>query len=188
MNSLRSLTKEMGPRADVEFGTRKSLTSRLKGMLASGLLAAAGMLVLTFATSGLAAAQTDPFVGTWKLNTAKSTPARKSETRIVESSPTGMKVSVDRTNADGSNQQFSYTANLDGKAYPITGTAPYGADSIGVTLTTSNALTFTLWRGGKQIGKGTLLVSADGKTATLKSKGVNEKGKAEGSVSIYEKQ
>ncbi len=140
----------MGPRADVEFGTWKSLASRLKGRLASGRLAAAGMLVLTLATSGLAAAQTDPFVGTWKLNTAKSTPARKSETRIVESSPTGMKVNVDRTNADGSNQQFNYTANLDGKAYPITGTAPYGADSIGVTLTTSNTLTFTLWRGGKR--------------------------------------
>ncbi len=187
MNSLRSLTQEMGPRADVEFGTWKSLASRLKGKLASGLLAAAGMLVLTLASSGLAA-QTDPFVGTWKLDTAKSTPARKSETRIVESSPTGMKVNVDRTNADGSNQQFNYTANLDGKAYPITGTAPYGADSIGVTLTTSNTLTFTLWRGGKQIGNGTLVVSADGKTATLKSKGVNAKGKAEGSVSIYEKQ
>jgi hypothetical protein len=64
----------------------------------------------------LALAQADPFVGTWKLNVAKSKfgpgAERKSETRIVEWSPTGMKVSVDRTNADGSNQQYNYTTDF----------------------------------------------------------------------------
>jgi hypothetical protein len=171
-----------------QFVTRPSTANRGRKTKRRLLFSIGFIFVLPLITPGLAPAQTDPFVGTWKLDTAKSTPIRKSETRIVESSPSGMKVSVDRTNADGSNQQFSYTANLDGKPYPFVGMAPYGADSVGVTLGTSNTLTYKLWRGGKVIGSGTLVVSADGKTATLKSKGTNEKGKTESSLSIYTKQ
>jgi hypothetical protein len=152
------------------------------------LLAIAAILVLALFNSGLTNAQTDPFVGTWKLNVAKSTPARKSETRIVESSPTGMKVNVDRTNADGSNQQYSYAANLDGKSYPFTGSAPYGADSIAVTLGASNTLTYKLTKGGKVVGTGKSVVSADGKTLTLTSQGTDASGKTVSSVSVYDKQ
>jgi hypothetical protein len=145
-----------------------------------------------FFTSGLALAQTDPFVGTWKLNVAKSKfgpgAERKSETRIVESSPTGMKVSVDRTNADGSNQQYNYTTDFDGKPHPITGMAPYGADSIAVTLGASNNLSFKLTKGGKTVGSGTSVVAADGKTLTLTAKGTDASGKTVNSVAVYDKQ
>jgi hypothetical protein len=188
MKFLSSFAQDLRPTLLPQSVTRRPSVFRLKGSSRRWLLAAATSLAVALFTAGLALAQTDPFVGIWKLDTAKSTPARKSETRIVESSPTGLKVSVDRTNADGSNQQFSYTTNLDGKIYPFVGTAPYGADSIGVTLESSNTLKFQLLRGGKVIGNGTLVVSADGKTATLKSKGTNEKGQTESSVSTYTKQ
>ena len=160
--------------------------------VAPWLLAAAAILALVFFTPGLALAQTDPFVGTWKLNAAKSKFAPgtecKSETRIVESSPTGMKVSVDRTNADGSNQQYNYTTNFDGKPHPITGMAPYGADSIAVTLGASNNLSFKLTKDGKVVGSGTSVVSPDGQTLTLTSKGTDASGKTVSSVSVYNKQ
>ena len=171
-----------------QWVTGQSSTHKLKRTSRRWLLGSIASLFVAVFACGLAQAQTDPLVGIWKLDTAKSTPARKSETRIIESSSTGLKVNVDRTNADGSNQQFSYTANLDGKPYPFIGKAPYGADSVGVTLGSSNTLTFQLWRGGKVIGKGTLVVSADGKTATLKSKGTDEKGQTKSSTSIYTKQ
>jgi hypothetical protein len=183
-----SFKRDFRPIVLSQFVMRQCPVNRLNGTSGSWLLAAGVSLAIFLFASGLTLAQTDPFVGVWKLDTAKSTPARKSETRIVESSPNGLKVNVDRTNADGSNQQFSYTANLDGKPYPFVGKAPYGADSVGVTLGTSNTLTYTLWRAGKVVGAGTLVVSADGQTATLKSKGTNEKGKTESSVSIYTKQ
>src|SRR5277367_2509666 len=126
-------------------------------------------------------AQSDAFVGTWKLNVAKSKfetgSERKSETRIVESSPNGMKVSVDRTNADGSNQQFNYTTNFDGRPHPITGAGPYGADSIDVTLGAPNSLSYKVMRHGKVVGTGKSVVSADGKTLTLTSKGTDASGK-----------
>ncbi len=159
-----------------------------KGGTRSWLCAMAVVFLLSLVSSALAQAQSDPFVGTWKLDTAKSTPVRKTETRIVESSPTGLKVSVDRTNADGTNQQISYTANLDGKPYPFVGSAPYGADSVGVTLGSSNTLTYKLWRGGKVVASGSFVVSPDGKTGTLKSSGADEKGVKQSSVSIYTKQ
>jgi hypothetical protein len=176
MNSLSSFACDVRP----------TLLSR------SWLLAAAAILALVFLSPGLALAQTDPFVGIWKLNVTKSKfgpgTERKSETRIVVSSPTGMKVSVDRTNADGSTQQYNYTTNFDGKSHTITGVAPYGADSIAVTLGASNNLSFKLTKGGKVVGSGTSVVSADGKALTITAKGIDASGKTVSSVSVYDKQ
>jgi hypothetical protein len=181
-----------GPR---NLGTEQSVTGadlKEKGTARNWLMVIAAILVLILVNSGLATAQTDPFTGTWILNISKSKfeggPARKSEKRIVLSTPTGMKVDVDRTYADGTNQQFEYTSNLDGKSYPITGTAPYDADSISMNLSTPNTITFKVMRGGKVIGSGSSVVSVDGKTLTLTSKGTDAKGKTTSSVAVYDKQ
>lgn len=172
---------------DGEIGEGKFVNEK-----ARRLLMLVAFFLFAFCTASAVAAQTDPFIGTWKMNPAKSKftpgPARKSETRIVVSSPNGMQVSVDRINGDGSNQQFNYTANLDGKSYPITGMAPYGADSVSVNLTAPNTLSYSLTKGGKVVGTGTSVVSADGKTLTLTSKGTDEQGKAISSVVVYDKQ
>ena len=148
------------------------------------------MLVLWFA--GLMPAQGDPFLGTWKLNVKKSKfepgPARKSETRMVVSSPHGMKVSVKRVNGDSSTQEFEYTSNLDDKTYPIVGDGPEGADSIAANLTAPNTIQSTLKKGGKTIVTSTLTVSADGRVLTITSKGTQADGKQFSNVAVYEKQ
>jgi len=171
--------------------TLSSIPGNLRRAISPQFVAVAIFVVVLF-SSGVALAQSDAFVGTWQLNVAKSKfdtgTARKSETRIVESSPYGMKVSVERTNADGSNQQFNYTTNFDGKAHHITGAAPYGADDILVTLGAANTLSFTLTKHGKVVGSGTSVVSADGKTLTLTSKGTDASGKTTSSVAVYDKQ
>jgi hypothetical protein len=127
------------------------------------------LLVLSFAS--LMPAQGDPFLGTWKLNIKKSKfepgPARKSEARMVVSSPKGMKVSVKRVNADGRTQEFEYTSNLDNKTYPIVGDGPEGADSIAANLTAPNTIQSTLKKGAKVIVTATLTVSPDGNTLTI---------------------
>lgn len=166
---------------------RKSVSGKTRKLL--GL---AAFVVLALGNSSPGLAQSDPFVGTWKMNPAKSKftpgPARKSETRIIEESPKGMKISVDRTNGDGTNQQFNYTTNLNGTSYPITGIAPYGADSASEQLTSSNTLSLSLSKSGKVVGTGTSVVSPDGKTLTLTSKGTGENGKVSSSVVLYDKQ
>lgn len=155
-------------------------------------LAIATLLVFTLSLPGLLFAQTDPFIGTWKLNVKKSTfvpgPPRKSETRMVVSSPTGMKVSVKRVNGDGTTQEFEYTANLDGKSYPITGQGPNGADSIAANLTAPNTIQSTLTKDGKVVLTGTSVVSADGKVLTTTTKGTDPTGKPINTVTVYDKQ
>jgi hypothetical protein len=80
--------------------TRQSVEIKEKGTARNWLIGVATILALTLMSSGLAIAQTDPFVGTWILNISKSkfvgTPERKSEKRIVISTPTGTKLDGDR--------------------------------------------------------------------------------------------
>jgi hypothetical protein len=149
-------------------------------------------VVLVLSVANLMFAQEDPFRGTWKLNVIKSNfvpgPPRKSETRMVESSPHGMKVSVQRVNADGSTHEFEYTTNLDNKTYPIVGDGPEGADSIAANLISPNTIHSTLKKGGKVIVTSTSTVSADGKVLTITSKGTQADGKVFSNVAVYDKQ
>jgi hypothetical protein len=151
---------------------------------------AAVALLLSLASVLLA--QADPFLGTWKLNVKASKfvpgPPRKSETRVVTSSPHGLKVSVARVNGDGSIQEFEYTTNLDNKTYPITGDGPEGADSIAANLTSPNTMQTTLKKGDKVVGTSTIIVSSDGKVLTIKSKGTKADGRSFDNVVIYDKQ
>jgi len=150
------------------------------------------MIILALSFTELVLSQTDPFLGTWELNVKKAKfvpgPPRKSETRTVVTGPTGMKVSVDRVNGDGSTQQFEYTSNLDNKAYPITGDGPYGADSIAANLTAPNTIQCTLTKGGKVVATATTVVSANGRVLTITTKGSDAKGKHFTNVSVYDKQ
>ena len=150
------------------------------------------MAILILSLGSRMFAQEDPFLGTWKLNVNKSKfvpgPARKSETRMVVTSPNGMKVSVKRVNADGSTHEFEYTSNLDNKTYPIVGDGPEGADSIAANLTAPNTIQSTLKKGGKVIVTSTLTVSADGKVLTITSKGTQADGKQFSNVAVYDKQ
>lgn len=149
------------------------------------------VVVLALSLTGLLLAQTDPFVGAWKLNVKKSKfvpgPPRKSETRIVITGPEGLNVSVDSVNADGSAEEFEYTTNLGGKSYPITGQGPYGADSIAANLTAPNTIQSTLARDGRVVATATTIVSNDGKVLTITTKGTDASGKHFTNVAVYDK-
>ena len=75
------------------------------------------------ATSPLMA-QTNPFIGTWKLNVAKSKfepgPAPKSQTRKVVTEGEGAKYSFEGISPDGTAFSYSFTVNYDGKDSPVT--------------------------------------------------------------------
>jgi hypothetical protein len=140
----------------------------------SGLPFAIALAVLLLFAAGAVRAQADPFLGTWKLNASKSEfvpgPPRKSETRMAESSPMGLKVSVKRVNGDESTQEYEYASKLDGKSYPIIGQRPYGADSIAANLMASNTTQSTLNKNGRVVATGTSVVSKHGKVLTITTK------------------
>lgn len=121
----------------------------------------------------------DNRVGTWKYNEAKSKfdpgPAPfKSRTVKVEAAGEGVKVSVDGVGADGKAQAYSYTANYDGKDYPITG-SPL-ADSVAYKKIDDNTLEGTNKKGGQVVSTVSVVVAKDGKSMTVTTKGKNDKG------------
>jgi len=149
--------------------------------------------VVSTALSGLLLAQDNPFVGTWKLNTAKSKfepgPGPKSLTRTIEAQGSGAKYSFEGVAADGSSYAYSFSTNYDGMDSPITGTGtPGGADTIALKRVSSRKTEGTLKKGGKEISKVVAEVSKDGKVATVKSKGKTPDGKESSSDSVYDKQ
>jgi hypothetical protein len=118
----------------------------------------------------IAAAGGDPVMGTWQLDASKSTftagPAMKSQTRTYSQAGPSISLVMTSVSADGKEGTTKTTYQLDGKDYPVTGTADY--DSLSGKQVDANSAEFTLKKGGKKIGTSTRTVSADGKMLTSK--------------------
>ncbi len=151
------------------------------------------VVALTLVAAALLPAQSNPFVGTWKLNLANSkfntAQPPKNQTRTVEAQGDGAKISFEGVAADGSRMAYSYTTKYDGKESPISGVGqPNGADTIDIKRIDANTTSSTLKKTGKVVGTTRTVVSKDGKTTTLTSKGVDANGKPRNVVSAYDKQ
>jgi hypothetical protein len=147
-----------------------------------------GVAALVFSVAARAQT-TDPYVGTWTLDVAKSTykpgPAPKSTTVVVEAAGKGLKVSVDAVGADGTPMKWGYTSMRDGKDAPVTGNPNY--DAVALTQSTPTTATAIYKKAGKVVITSKSSVSADGKTLTLTSTGTDPKGQAVNNVSVYTK-
>jgi len=134
---------------------------------------------------------TDPQVGTWKLNVAKSKyspgPVPKSGTTKIEAAGAGIKIIVDQEFADGTMRHWEVTSNYDGKDSPVTGNNP-DADMVARTRVNANTVQTIAKKAGKVTTTQTSTVSADGKTRTVTTKGVNAAGQTVNNVAVYEKQ
>jgi hypothetical protein len=134
-----------------------------------------------------AQAQSNPLVGTWKLNLDKSKydpgPAPKSLTRTVEAAGDGVKYTFDGVAADGKALAYSFSVKFDGKDNPVMGNAPNGADTISATRTDAHHYVATLKKAGTVVGTSKVTVAADGKSTTVDS----TSGK-EHDVQVYDKQ
>ncbi|MGA7621949.1 MAG: hypothetical protein WB630_22705 [Candidatus Acidiferrales bacterium] len=151
------------------------------------------VFVLSAAVSGPMMAQDNPFVGTWKLNVAKSKftgmPAPKEMTREIVAAGSGATYTFTGTDANGGAISYSFTSNYDGKDAAITGSgAPGGADAITIKRVSPSKAEGTLKKGGKEIAKVSAIVSKDGKTSTVTSTGKSADSKSMSSVSVYDKQ
>jgi hypothetical protein len=146
---------------------------------------------VAFASTSLRA-DSNPLLGTWKLNTAKSksdpTPVPKSLTRTIEETSDGTKYTMTGEAADGKPISYGFTVKFDGKDYPATGTMPGGADSIAIKKIDANHYSAVLKKAGKEVGTSKLEISKDGKVATITTKGVTADGKPSHTVSVYDKQ
>ena len=148
-------------------------------------LFAATALVCMVGAAALAQS-TDPLVGTWKINAAKSKGAKSGTTKI-EAAGQGVKFTVDLVADDGSKSQWGFTGNYDGKDNPTTGNSPYG-EVVALTRVDARTVRITSKHNGKVTATSTIVLSADGKTRTTTTKGTDVKGQPLDVVSVYEKQ
>ena len=151
------------------------------------------IVVLSAVAAGPLIAQTNPFLGTWKLNVAKSKfepgPAPKSLTRTIVADGGGAKYTFEGVSADGKPISYSFSTKYDNKDAPVSGSGlPGGADSITFKPIAGNKVSTALKKGGKEIGSAEIEVSKDGKVTTVKSKGKLPDGKEFHSESVYDKQ
>jgi hypothetical protein len=141
--------------------------------------------------TGAAFAQSDPQVGVWKLNIAKSKyspgPAPKSATTRIDAAGAGTKVIVDQEMPDGTKRHWEFTANYDGKDSPVTGNNP-DIDMVARTRLDASTVQTVSKKAGKVTTTQTSAVSSDGKTRTVTTKGVNASGQQVNNVAVYERQ
>jgi hypothetical protein len=158
---------------------------RKRSLVISAILISA--LVLALAVIALAA---DPFVGTWKMNPAKSmfdgSISLKSFVSTIEAQKNGVKIVQKLVSADGKTTQRSWTAEYDGKDHPIIGDPD--ADTYSCTRPNSNTTKYIFKKSGKEMHGGQTVVSKDGKTSTIAGGGKDADGKAFTYTILMEKQ
>ncbi len=141
-------------------------------------------------TSASMASAADNWMGTWKLNVAKSKyspgPAPKSQTLKFEATPAGVKLSTDAVAADGTATKGGFTSKFDGKDVAYTGNP--AADMASPKRIDDNNYENVWKKGGKVTVSAKVSVSADGKTLTVTQSGKNEKGDAVNITAVYDKQ
>jgi hypothetical protein len=145
-------------------------------------------VVVGIVSTALVSAASDPNVGTWKFNPEKSKSAISKEgTVVIEPAGEALKVTVDLVGTDGTPLKWSFTAAYDGKDSPVTGNSPFG-NTIAMTRVDDHTTKVTSKKDGKVTVEQTVVVSADGKTRTLTTKGMDVKGNPVNSMSVYDRQ
>lgn len=149
-------------------------------------------VVLTLALSFVGAAvcfAADGFMGTWKLNEAKSKlnpGAPKNTTVVYEAAGDSVKVTVEGVDSDGKATHSEWTGKFDGKDYPVTGDAT--GDTRSYKKVDDHTLTFANKKGGKVTLSGGIVISADGKSRTVNITATDAQGKKVSSTAVYDKQ
>jgi hypothetical protein len=149
-----------------------------------------GLLVFVFAAAASVWAETDPRVGTWKLNVSKSMSSNgnmpASETRTYAAEGNAIMATTSGVDAKGKPISNHFDATADGKEHPSGGANPSG--SIIIKQTGPGAYAGTIKRDGKVVNTNTAVISGGGKVFTFKTKGTDAEGKEFTSTMVYEKQ
>jgi hypothetical protein len=133
-------------------------------------------------------AATNPQMGTWKLNEAKSKiPAGMGKNRTVVYTEQGdkVKVTVDGVDKDGKPTHSVWVGKFDGKAYPAKGNLSWNSAAYRVVNDRTNQI--TTMKDGKVVWSGKITVSADGKSRTVTMNGTDASGKKFSGKAVYDK-
>src|SRR5262249_39710413 len=149
-------------------------------------------LALAFATalpqSGLA--QSNPWLGMWKLNLAKSTyptgQAPRSSTYNYQLTGGNLTNTVETVDAGGNLVKTVNPHIYDGQVHPLTDNP--NNDARMYTRVDANTVISASMKGGKLVQVTTIVLSQDGRTITTTGRGTDAKGQQVNSVAVYDKQ
>jgi len=132
----------------------------------------------------------ESWLGTWKLNAAKSKykpgPAPKSLTLKFEATADGIKLTSDGVDSEGNPTHGEYVSKFDGADVPWSGNPD--ADTASAKKIDDNSYENTWKKDGKTTIVTKAIVSKDGKTFTTLQKGTNAKGQAVNNTVVYDRQ
>lgn len=155
---------------------------------ACGLVLMAVFVTLLYPRAGLA--QTDPAIGNWKLNLAKSKynsgPPPKSLMVTFQSAGQGVKVTTKGVDAEGKPAATEYTASYDGKDYSMKGSPV--TDTVALRRIDASTVERTDKKAGKVVATLRRATSSDGKGLTVTVKSTNAKGEPTTDVLVFERQ
>lgn len=154
-----------------------------------GILAALCGLVIGFVVCAPVQAA-DNWVGTWKLNVAKSKfspgPGPKSNMAKIEAWEGGIKTTTDGVGADDKPTHTEFAAKFDGKDYPYKGSTTI--ESIALKRIDDDTYEATLKYKGKTTMVSRNVISKDGKTRTQTQTGTDAQGRAVSNTVVWDRQ
>ena len=149
-------------------------------------------LVAAFCLSAVVpsfAADANANLGAWKLNASKSktTPGSpKNNTVVYTAAGDSYKCVVDGEDGAGKPAHNEWTGKFDGKDYAVTGDPT--ADTRALQMVDAHHYNLTNKKGGKATTKGTIAISADGKSRTVTTHLTDAKGKEVTNTAVYDRQ
>jgi hypothetical protein len=131
----------------------------------------------------------NPFMGTWKLNEAKSklAPGSPRNNKVVfETEGIDFKVTTDGVDGAGNSTHSEWTGKFDGKDYPVKDDP--NQESRSYTRKGIHELDFQVKKGTRVTTTGRIVASDDGKSRTVTTRGTDAQGKKYKSTAVYDQQ
>ena len=148
-----------------------------------------------FISTAALSQSTDPWIGTWKLNVAKSTfnpgpPPRSNTVKIEDVAGGGQKQTFDGINAQGTPFHSERVTKFDGADVRLEAVTPQStAVSTNAFRRLSDRSFEVIVRAdGKVTSTSRIVVSSDGKTLTQTTTGSNAQGKPVDNTAVWDRQ
>jgi len=133
----------------------------------------------------------EPWFGTWKLNPAKSTyingaPGSRSTVTKVELWEGGIQYTTESVNAQGQTNRSGWRAKFDRKDYPLANSP--AIDSYEIQQIDDRTYTVIAKKNGIRLTTSTTTVAPDGKSRTVRQRGMHLDGQVFDNTLVYDRQ